>query len=182
MSPLLHDIGLATIAATVLGLVASRLRQPIVLAYLVAGALLGPIGLGLIADRANIETIGELGLVLLLFVIGLEMNLKEALASGRQLLLAGLGQFPLGVLLGVGCFGLLGYGLRGHDADGLYLALVCGLSSTAIVVKLLYDKCELDTLAGRLPPSHWRIDAPGVYLPALVMVAVTLAALRTAPP
>ncbi len=151
MHHLLGDIGTAILAAAVLGLVSYWLRQPIILAYLVAGALVGPqIGFGWVRESQSIEVISEIGLVLLLFVIGLEMNVKELLASGRQLLVAGLGQFPICALVGVALFGLLGYGLKGGSIEGLYFALLCGLSSTAIVVKLLYDKGELDTLPGRL--------------------------------
>ncbi len=151
MHHLLHDIGIAVLAATSLGLLAYWLKQPIILGYLIAGALVGPqIGFGWVAEQESIEIISEIGLVLLLFVIGLEMNLKELLASGRQLLIAGFGQFIICALLGLLVFGSLGYGLSGNSSEGLYLALLCGLSSTAIVVKLLYDKGELDTLPGRL--------------------------------
>src|SRR5687767_2769581 len=147
---LLADIGIAVIAATVLGLLAHWLRQPILLGYLIAGALVGPIGFKLIHDKDSINTISEIGLILLLFIIGLELNLGEILRAGKQLLVAGFGQFPLCVALGCALFWLCGYGLAGKDSSGLYYALMCGLSSTAIVVKLLYDKKELDTLPGRL--------------------------------
>lgn len=151
MHYLLNDIGIAILAATALGLLAHWLKQPTILAYLIAGALIGPqIGFGWIREGASIEIISEIGLVLLLFVIGLEINLKELLASGRQLLVAGVGQFLLCAVLGIVVFGSLGYGLKGNSSEGLYLALLCGLSSTAIVFKLLYDKGELDTLPGRL--------------------------------
>ena len=147
---LLSDIGIAVIAATILGLIAHVARQPIILAYLLAGVAIGPIGFGLVNERANIEVISELGMILLLFVIGLEMDLSQVAKSGRQLLVVGFGQFPLGVALGVATFWLLGYGLGGGDATGLYLALACSLSSTAIVVKQLYDTRSLDTISGRL--------------------------------
>jgi Kef-type K+ transport system membrane component KefB len=152
MHGLLHDMGIAIIAATTLGLIALYLRQPIILGYLIAGALIGPqVGFGLIEEADSIEIISEIGLILLLFVIGLEMQVGKLLAAGRQLLVAGFGQFMVCALMGVVLFYLTGYGFSGRgNLDGIYLALVCGLSSTAIVVKLLYDKCELDTLAGRL--------------------------------
>jgi Kef-type K+ transport system membrane component KefB len=151
MHQLLPDIGVAILAATVMGLVAHWSRQPIILGYLLAGAAIGPkVGLGLVHDQGSIEVISEIGLILLLFIIGLEMNLKALLSSGRQLLVAGFGQFPLCALIGIGLFALMGYGLSGTASDGLYLALMCGLSSTAVVVKLLYDKGELDTLPGRM--------------------------------
>jgi len=151
MHDLLHDIGVAVIAATILGLISHWLRQPILLGYLVAGALVGPqLGLGLVHAGESIEIISEMGLILLLFIIGLELNVKEVLASGRQLLVAGFGQFLICAALGASVFSLFGLGLFGKHSDGLYLAIMCALSSTAIVVKLLYDKGELDTLPGRL--------------------------------
>jgi len=151
MHYLLQDIGVVVLAATVIGLAAHLLRQPIILGYLVAGALIGPeLGVGWVKEQESIDIISEMGLILLLFVIGLELNVKALLASGRQLLIAGFGQFPACALLGVALFGLLGYGLKGSHSDGLYLALMCSLSSTAVVVKLLYDKSELDTLPGRM--------------------------------
>src|SRR3954464_15879342 len=82
---LLPDIGVAVLAATLLGLVAHWTRQPIILGYLVAGALVGPrLGFSLVHDQASIEVISEMGLILLLFIIGLEMNIKALLASGKQ--------------------------------------------------------------------------------------------------
>jgi Kef-type K+ transport system membrane component KefB len=151
MHHLLYDIGVAVIAATILGLIAHWLRQPILLGYLIAGAMVGPeLGFGFVHAGESIEIISEMGLILLLFIIGLELNVKEVLAAGRQLLVAGFGQFPIGLALGVGVFAAFGMGLVGKNSDGLYLAIMCGLSSTAIVVKLLYDKGELDTLPGRL--------------------------------
>ncbi len=150
MHHLLHDIGIAIILATVMGLTAQFLRQPVILGYLVAGAVAGPLGFGWVQDSANIGIISEIGLILLLFVIGLEMNLTELKTSGRALLVAGLGQFPLCVLIALPAFALIGLPLWTGGKDGLYLALVSGLSSTAIVIKLLYDKGELDTLPGRV--------------------------------
>src|SRR3954470_4767 len=156
MHHLLYNIGVAVLAATLLGLIAHWLKQPILLGYLIAGALIGPqLGFNLLHGepaeaKESIEIISEMGLILLLFIIGLELNVKETLSAGRQLLFAGFGQFILCVALGCGVFALFGLGLTGKNADGLYLAIMCALSSTAIVVKLLYDKGELDTLPGRL--------------------------------
>lgn len=147
---LLVDIGIVVLAATIVGLIAHFLRQPLLLAYLIAGALIGPIGFKLIQEQGSIDTISEIGLVLLLFIIGLELNISEILRAGKQLLVAGFGQFPICVALGIGLFWMLGFALTGTNSAGLYYALMCGLSSTAIVVKLLYDKKELDTLPGRL--------------------------------
>jgi Kef-type K+ transport system membrane component KefB len=148
---LLNDIGIALIAATVLGLLSHWMRQPIILGYLLAGAFIGPqVGLGMVQSAESVEIISEIGLVLLLFVIGLEIDLKELVQAGRQLLIGGLGQVPICVGLGCLFFRLPGIGVSGRSIDGIYLAMMCALSSTAIVVKILYDKKEFDTLPGRL--------------------------------
>ena len=148
---LLEDIGLALIAATVLGLLAERLRQPVILGYLVAGALIGPeIGFKLVSDLQNIDTISEIGLILLLFVVGLELNPQQVIRSGKHVLITGFGQYILCVLFGLGFFLLMGYSLTKQDMGALYLALLCAMSSTAIVAKLLFDKLELETIHGRI--------------------------------
>jgi len=151
MHGMLTDIGISVLAATALGFVFQLVRQPVILGYLVAGALIGPaMGFNLVSEAASIEVISEIGLILLLFIIGLELNPSKLLASGRQLIYAGIGQFIFCVLIGLGFFLLLGYELSRNNIDALYLALFCALSSTAIVVKLLYDKFELDTFPGRI--------------------------------
>ncbi len=151
MHGFVEEIGVALIAATVLGLVTQKLGQPIILGYFIAGALAGPeMGLGWVSDPSEIELISEIGLVLLLFVIGLEIDLPKIMKSGKSMLVTGVGQFIFCVALGLVFFGAMGFGWRGGNLNGLYLALLCSLSSTALVVKLLYDKLEMDTLHGRI--------------------------------
>ncbi|HUG52298.1 MAG TPA: cation:proton antiporter [Vicinamibacteria bacterium] len=148
---LLSEIGTAIVAATVAALLARALKQPLILGYLVAGVVVGPaMGLGLVRDRASIEIISEIGLILLLFIIGLEMDLQKLMSAGRSLVLAGVLQFPLCVALGLGFALALGLPLGGGRFDAAYAAVAVALSSTMIVVKLLYDKHELMTQPGRL--------------------------------
>jgi Kef-type K+ transport system membrane component KefB len=148
---LLSSIGLCISIAAGLAFVAHRLRQPLLLAYLVAGVLIGPqIGFGLITDQESIRTVSEIGLILLLFIIGLEMDLNKLLAAGKPVILAGVLQFPLCVALGLLFFIPFGFRLGGGDFGLLYVAICLAMSSTMIVVKLLYDKFELDTLPGRI--------------------------------
>ncbi len=148
---LLSSIGLCVSVAALLALLANRLRQPLLLAYLLAGVLIGPqIGLGLISGEESIRTVSEIGLILLLFIIGLDLDLKKLLAAGRPVLVAGLLQFPLCVALGLAFFFPFGLRTGGGDFGLLYVAVCLGMSSTMIVVKLLYDKFELDTLPGRI--------------------------------
>lgn len=152
MHDILNEIGLTVIAAAVLGALAYRFKQPTIIGYLLAGAIIGPeLGFKLVAHPESIEIISEIGLILLLFIIGLEVNIQKLISSGRELLIVGIGQFAICAFLGMLVFSNLAI-LSGATSDllPLYLALLCALSSTAVVVKLLYDKFELDTRPGRL--------------------------------
>ncbi len=148
---LLAHIGLAIVTATGFALIAKVFRQPLLLAYLVAGIVLGPkIGFGLIQDEHSIGLISEIGLILLLFIIGLEIDLKKLLSAGRTLVVSGVSQFLICLALGIGFFLFMGFEMGNGRFDALYLAAALALSSTMIVVKLLYDKFELATLPGRI--------------------------------
>jgi len=143
---ILIQIAIAIIAATLGGLLAKVLRQPLILGYLVAGVVVGPLeGFGYI-DAHDIEPVAELGLILLLFMIGLEIDLRKLAATGGTTVAVGIGQFALCVALGLGFAPLLGF----EGIDAIYIAVAAALSSTMIVVKLLYDKAELDTGPGRI--------------------------------
>jgi Kef-type K+ transport system membrane component KefB len=155
-SDLLSSLGLCIGVAAVCAFIASKLKQPPILAYLVAGLLIGPeIGFGWIGNRETIEVISEIGLILLLFIIGVEIDLKKLRSTGKPLIVTGVVQFVVCVVLGLGFFALLGFGVGREDAPGgqfglAYMAVTTALSSTLIVVKLLYDKFELDTLPGQI--------------------------------
>ncbi len=135
--------------SVVLAYVAHLIRQPLILAYIAAGVLLGKeMGFGWLNDVHSIETISEIGLILLLFMIGLEMDLKKIREAGKVVTLTGVAQIGTCVVLGWLFFRWLGIG--GGQFDALYLAVCTAMSSTLIVVKLLHDKFELDTLPGRI--------------------------------
>ncbi len=150
MHHLLRDIAFCIVAAWSLGVVAQQFRLPVMLAYLVAGFFLGPNGLAAVTEAESIETIAELGLIFLLFMIGLEIDLKKIISAGKPITLTALTQILGGFFLGVIGFRLLGFPLGGGKWDALYLAVAASMSSTVIIVKVLYEKRELDTLPGRI--------------------------------
>jgi CPA2 family monovalent cation:H+ antiporter-2 len=121
------------------------LRQPPLIGFLLAGALLGPFGLALVEDVHVVETLAELGVVLLLFTVGLELSLGNLRRLGRIVWVAGpiqvLGTiaivFPVGSVLGL------------PPSRSLFFGFLVALSSTAIVLKLLADRRELDSPHGR---------------------------------
>ena len=153
LAPLVHDIGISLLVAGILAVVFHRLKIPSIAAFLVAGFIAGPGGAELMDDLENIPVIAELGLVLLLFVIGLELDLRKIISSGRIIIITGLLQFPLSVLAGFALANLLaGLGVTalGGGFAPLYMGIVLAASSTLLVVKLFQESFELDTTAGRI--------------------------------
>src|SRR4030095_6971893 len=150
MHELIRDITLCILFAWVLGLLAHFSRQPLILAYLIAGFFIGPFGMGWVKSQESINVISELGLIFMLFMIGLEIDLKKIVRAGKVILFAAGGQLGVGVLLGLLFFIGIGLSMGGGKFDALYLCVACALSSTVIIVKVLYEKRELDTLPGRI--------------------------------
>ncbi len=153
LDPLVQDIGVCLVSAGVLSVVFERLKIPVIAALLLAGVLVGPVGLTVVTDKGNIQTIAKLGLALLLFLIGLEVNLKSLLASGRTLVLSGILQVPLTLVPAWGAFEamrLAGWSALDGKYTTLYMAFACVFSSTLLVVKLLQERLRLDTVVGRL--------------------------------
>lgn len=147
---ILTGIAISIVGAAGLALLARRVHQPLILGYILAGILLGPhLGLGVIRDEESIELISEIGLIFLLFIIGLEISVPRLLQAGRIITVTGLVQFPICVGLAWPALGLA-MPASGGQFDRLYLAGALSLSSTLIVVKLLSDKYELGTFAGRV--------------------------------
>ncbi len=153
VSPLVADLGLCLVAAAVLAIAFAKLQIPTIAALLGAGVVLGPAGLEAVHDPHSIDTIANLGLTLLLFVIGLEVNLKSLLESGKTLVVTGAVQVPLTLGLALAIFlglGATGWALIDGIYPALYLAVACAFSSTLLVVKYLQAHLMLDTTAGRL--------------------------------
>jgi Kef-type K+ transport system membrane component KefB len=142
------DIALCIIAAWVVAVGFQVARLPLLLAYLVAGFAIGPQGFRVITSVHDIETISEIGLSLLLFMVGLEIDLNKMLSAGRVITVTALVQIFGCTLLGWVVFKVVGPAQSGLEA--LYLAIAAAMSSTVIIVKILYDKHELETLAGRI--------------------------------
>ncbi len=150
MHELIRDITFCILFAWGIGLLAHFFRQPLILAYLIAGFVIGPFGMGWVKSQESISVISELGLIFMLFMIGLEIDLKKIVRAGRVILFAAGGQLIGGCALGILFFIAIGLSMGGGKFDALYLTIACTLSSTVIIVKVLYEKRELDTLPGRI--------------------------------
>jgi Kef-type K+ transport system membrane component KefB len=155
MPPLVRDIGIAIFFSGVLTVLFTRIRFPAIAAFVLAGIIAGPLGLGLVTDPKEIDIIAQLGFVLLLFMIGLEIDLHKIMSGGKSIIVSGVLQFPLTVLFGfiiVKLFALagIGGGLLDGTLPALYLGAIIAGSSTLLVVKLYQQAFELDTVPGRL--------------------------------
>ncbi|MGB5177112.1 MAG: cation:proton antiporter [Gammaproteobacteria bacterium] len=155
MPSLVRDIGICIVLAGLLAIVFVRLKIPEIAAFLLAGVVVGPVGAEMVTDPANIETISELGLILLLYLIGLEIDIRKLLDSGRILGVTGLLQYPLCVAFGVVITKLLVWlGLGGELLSSgyapLYIGFLVAASSTLLVVKLFQESFQLDTEVGRI--------------------------------
>lgn len=143
---LLQDLLILFGLATLISVALQKLRQSTIVAYLLTGMLVGPTGLRLITSRPAIELMAEIGVVLLLFTIGIEFSLKRLLRMRQVVLSAGGRQVVGSVVLGGGVTLLLGYSLR----VSLFWGFLVAASSTAIVLKLLFDRRELESSHGRI--------------------------------
>jgi Kef-type K+ transport system membrane component KefB len=147
----LHDTDFTTFAAILTvaalgGLLANRLRQPVLVAFIAIGIGVGPVGLGWTDDTEGLELLAELGIAVLLFLVGLKLDLHLIRTTGRVALATGLGQVLFTSVIGFG----LALGLGMDPTTALYVAVALTFSSTIIIVKLLSDKRELEDLHGRI--------------------------------
>lgn len=147
---LLRDVGIAILAAAALAIPAHVLRVPLLLAYIGAGIFLGPhLGLSIIESPESISTLSSLGLILLMFILGLEIDVHKLLKSGKAVLLTGLTQTLTCAAMGWAVFSALNPGGL-TPLEVIYLSAICALSSTLVVVKILSDRMELDSLTSRI--------------------------------
>ena len=132
--------------ATIAGIFTLRLRQPLIIGFIAVGILAGPSCLDWIRSIDQIHAMAEMGLALLLFIVGLKLDMKLIRSMGRVALAAGLGQVVFTTIGGY----LIAYALGMNAITSFYVAISLTFSSTIIIVKLLSDKKETDSLHGRL--------------------------------
>jgi Kef-type K+ transport system membrane component KefB len=159
--PIVRDLGLIVVAGAVCLVVGQRFRTPSIVAYIVAGLLLGPV-LGLISPSEAVDLIAEVGIALLLFLVGLELSLARIRDVGKVAVVAGLGQVVFTAAGGLALAMLLGFGW----IESVFIATALTFSSTVVVVKLLDQKKELNALYGRI--------AVGIFLVQDLVVIVIL--------
>lgn len=132
--------------AAVVGAIGTALRQPLIISFIAVGILLGPAGVGLVEEAAQVQLLAQMGIALLLFVVGLKLDLRAIRTMGPVALATGLGQVIFTSFFGF----LIALALGMDPVPAAYVALALALSSTIIIIKLLTDKREIDSLHGRI--------------------------------
>jgi Kef-type K+ transport system membrane component KefB len=150
------------------GAVAVRLRQPVLIAYIVIGILVGPAVFGLVRAHDQINLLAEIGVTVLLFVVGLKLDLQHIRHIGPVALATGLGQLAFTIVFGF----ILTLALGKTPVEAIYIAVALTFSSTIIIVKLLSDKRELDSLHGRIAVGFLIVQDLAVVLAMMTMSAL----------
>lgn len=162
------ELAVLLVIAAVAGAIAVRLKQPLLIAYIVVGIAVGPAGFALVQSHDQIEVLAQVGVAVLLFVVGLKLDLTRVRDIGPVALATGLGQLAFTIVFGFLMILALGKGL----VEALYVAVALTFSSTIIIVKLLSDKGELDALHGRIAIGFLIVQDIAVVLAMMAMSAL----------
>jgi monovalent cation:H+ antiporter-2, CPA2 family len=142
---ILRDIVIILALSTIVNLLFTKLKVPTILGYLLTGIIAGPHLLGLIHEQHNIDLMAEIGIVLLLFSIGLEFSLKHLLRIRRVVFFGGFVQVVFTALV----FMFISFGNKIEWKSGLFIGFMAALSSSALVLKILQERSELTSNYGR---------------------------------
>lgn len=145
IDPLLQQLVLVVLALVVLGFIFKLVKQPYIIAYIIAGLVLGPDGFELIKDKELIASLGSIGLVLLMFFIGMEFSLPNLFANWKMSVVGTL----LQVLISIAVVWMIGAYFDWGFNRILFLGFVISISSTAVVIKLLQDSGEMNSMVGQ---------------------------------
>jgi len=158
---------LVLILAVLVGFVGSRLRQPLIVSFIAVGILAGPHVLDLVHDPRSLELLAEIGISILLFIVGLKLDPGMIRTMGRVAAATGLGQILFTSLGGFGLARALGMDVT----TAIYVAVALTFSSTIIIVKLLSDKREINALHGRIAIGFLIVQDLAVILAMIALSA-----------
>jgi len=140
------ELALVILFAAAMGIAAKLLKQPVILAYLATGALIGYFGFFNLADRETFKIFADLGIMFLLFMVGLQINYNSLKLVGKPAVIVGFGQMVFTATIGY----LIAVFFHFSYLESAYIAAALTFSSTIIVVKLLSDKKDLNSLYGKI--------------------------------
>jgi len=162
------EIALTLLAAAAVGALGTWLRQPLIVSFIAVGILVGPAGIGLITQHEQIALLASIGISLLLFVVGLKLDVHTIRTLGPVSLATGIGQIVFTSVIGFGIAVALGM----SALAATYVAVALTFSSTIIIVKLLSDKREIDALHGRIAVGLLIVQDLAVILAMIGITAI----------
>ncbi|WP_218017110.1 cation:proton antiporter domain-containing protein, partial [Sphingobium herbicidovorans] len=162
------EIAALLVLAAVVGFLGIVLRQPLIVSFIAVGLIAGPSALGLVQSAEQVKLLSELGIALLLFLVGIKLDVKLVRSLGTVSLFTGLGQVLFTSVFGY----LIGLGLGLGHVTSLYVAVALTFSSTIIIVKLLSDKREIDALHGQIALGFLIVQDLVVVLAMIVLSAI----------
>ncbi len=154
--------------AAFVALIGRFLRQPLIVAFIAVGLIVGPYGIGLLESIEKIELLSEMGIAILLFVVGLKLDVTLIRSTGRVALFSGLGQVIFTSVFGY----FIGIALGFEPVVSLYVAVALTFSSTIIIVKLLSDKKEIQSLHGQISIGFLIVQDIVVIIAMIVLSAM----------
>lgn len=163
------EFGILLAVSALIGFVAMQLRQPLIVAFIAVGIIVGPAVLNLVTMSEQIDLLAHLGIAILLFVVGLKLDLHIIRTMGVVALFTGLGQVIFTSVFGY----LIALSLGMSPIGALYVAVALTFSSTIIIVKLLSDKRELDALHGRIAIGFLIVQDIVVVLAMIGLTAIS---------
>lgn len=146
MDSIFFQLATVLTLCSILGLIVLKLKLPLVVAYLIAGVLLSAFMPGNLHEMPVFKFLPELGIALILFLIGMELDLREIKALGMPIIVGSIGQILISTFAGFAIAGFLGF----SQTESLYMGLGLAFSSTIVIIKLLIEKRELSSLYGKL--------------------------------
>lgn len=160
-----NEITLLLFATAIIGVFALRLKQPVIVAYILIGIVAGPSVLDWVSAHEPMELLAEIGVTILLFVVGLKLDVNQIRQLGPVALATGLGQLAFTIVFGF----LICVAMDMPWQRAMYVAVALTFSSTIIIVKLLSDKREIDSLHGRIAMGFLIVQDIAVVLAMMVI-------------
>jgi len=166
------EVALLLVMAAGIGLVGTLARQPLIVSFIAVGLIAGPSALDVVRSDAQIDLLSELGIAVLLFLVGIKLDVKLIRSLGVVSVMTGLGQVTFTAFFGY----LIGLALGLGHVTSLYVAVALTFSSTIIIVKLLSDKREIDALHGQIALGFLIVQDLVVVLAMIVLSAIGIGA------
>ncbi|AHE66933.1 cation:proton antiporter [Legionella oakridgensis] len=165
-----YELAALLLFAIAAGWVSLFLRQPMVVSFIVVGILVGPGFLGIVQSYGSIELLAELGITVLLFLVGLKLDIQLIRTLGLVVLATGIGQVVFTAIIGF----FIALALKLNVINALYVSVALTFSSTIIIVKMLSDKREADSLHGRIAIGVLIVQDIFVVLTMIILSAFDL--------